>query len=318
MDVTDQITLGELLDLLDLDEPVTGAAGPRRVFCGRPQREPADRVFGGLLLAQALTAAGRTTPRAHRPLSLQAEFLQGVPTTAPLRWEVDPLAESPSMSVRRVTLRSAGPGDDSGPAAGAELFTAISRWGLVRDDLSFYADTTPLPVPRPETLPDLEERFAGDERVPAWWRLRRPVQFRHTEPPPYTAPVMPARNTQSVWLRARGELPDDPVVRAAVLAYVTDMSILESAFRAVSSTRHGARSRLLSLSHTLAFHEPADLSTWHQFDSACRTVAHGRALGVGEIFDDTGRHLASATQLGLVKFTAPDTAPSKETSCARQ
>jgi acyl-CoA thioesterase-2 len=293
MTVPNQISLEDLLELLDLEE-LPSRSARHRVFCGRPQTEPADRVFGGLLLGQAVVAAGRTVPGEHHPVSLQAEFLQGVPTTAPLRWEVDPLGQTRSMSVRRATLRA-----DSGD----ELFTAITRWGLERADLASIEDTVPRPVPEPESLPDLEDRFAGDARVPAWWRMRRPVQFRHTEDPPYTEPADRPGNTQSVWVRSRGPLPPEPALRAAVLAYVTDMSILESAFRAGGSMRHGPSSRLLSLSHTLAFHAGADLSTWHQFDASCRTVAHGRAVGVGEIFDGTGRHVASATQLGLVKFS---------------
>ena len=114
---------------------------------------------------------------------------------------------------------------------------------------------------------------------------------------------MVQRDTQTVWMRARGDVPADHTLQAALLAYVTDMSILESAFRALGVIRHGKGSWLLSLSHSLSFHLSADLSDWHQFDSRCRTVAHGRAFATGEIFDQDGRHVASATQLGLTKFT---------------
>lgn len=288
------LSLQQLLDLLDLDTATDGAgpADGTDVFVGRSQPHPSDRVFGGLLLAQAVAAAGRTAPAGHRPLGLQAEFLQGVPTGAALHWHVDRLADGPSMTVRRVTLRDQD---------GNERFTATSRWGAHRDDLTAYSSTRPRPAPPPEDLLGLEDRFGADARVPTWWRMRRPVHFRHAEPPPYTEPVLPERTSQSVWVRARGSLPGDAAIEAAVLAYVSDMSILEPVFRARRSTRHAPGSRILSLSHSLTFHTPANLSDWHQLDSACPTVAQGRALGTGDFFDREGRHVASVSQLALVK-----------------
>jgi acyl-CoA thioesterase II len=286
------LSLQQLLDLLDLETTADGTAGAD-VFVGRPQPHPSDRVFGGLLLAQAMAAAGRTAPAGHRPLGLQAEFLRGVPTGIALCWHVDRVADGPSMTVRRMTLRDRD---------GGELFTATSRWGVQREDLTTYSSTRPRPATPPEDLPGLEDRFGGDGRVPMWWRMRRPVHFRHAEPPPYTEPVLPERESQSVWVRARGRLPGDAALEAAVLAYVSDMSILEPVFRARRSARHAPGSRILSLSHSLTFHAPAHLSDWHQLDSACSTVAQGRALGMGDFFDREGRHVASVSQLALVKL----------------
>jgi acyl-CoA thioesterase-2 len=155
-------------------------------------------------------------------------------------------------------------------------------------------------VAGPAGLADLEDRFRDDPAIPPWWRVARPVRFRHVEPPPYVAPEAVA-DRQSVHVRSAGPLPDDPVVRAAVAAYVTDMSLLEPAFRALGAARHAPGSRILSLTHSLTFHREPDLSTWHQFDCRVGAVAHGRALGSGELFDDRGRHVLTAGQLGLVK-----------------
>lgn len=304
MDLTETLALEDLLELLALrpgtQGPGGGGAGrpggtvsPRRdYFVGQPQVHPADRVFGGLLLAQAVMAAGATVPPVHRPLSLQAEFLLGVPTDQPLHWEVEHLGDARTMSTRRATLL--------GPDGA--LFSATGRWGLVREDLPSYDAVRAAPVAGPDGLPDLEDRFGAVPEVPTWWRMRRPVWFRHVQDPPYTAPTERG-DRQTAWVRARGTVPADTTVRAALLAYVTDMSILETAFRAVGSFRHGPDSRILSLSHTLVFHAPFDLSDWHQFDSTCRTIAHGRAFATGEIFDQSGRHIASATQVGLTKFS---------------
>lgn len=302
MKLTETLSLEHLYELLALtSEPATPedtaasaatAALPREYFRGEAQQYPSDRVFGGLLLAQSVMAAGATVPTGHQPLSMQGEFLRRVPTDQPLRWEVEHLGDARSLSTRRSTLLGA-----EGP-----LFSATSRWGLVRTELPSYDAVDAARVSGPDELPDLEDRFGGTPEVPIWWRMRRPVWFRHVEEPPYTAPGERG-DRQTVWVRARGDVPEDTTVRAALLAYVTDMSILETAFKAVGSFRHGPDSRILSLSHTLVFHVPCDLGAWHQFDSVCRTVAHGRAFATGEIFDQSGRHVASATQLGLIKFS---------------
>jgi acyl-CoA thioesterase-2 len=285
------VTLRELLDLLALEAGQTDATGD--YFVGRPQPHPEDRVFGGLQLAQAVAAAGRTVPENHRALSLQADFLAGVPTGGPLRWRVERLSDARSLSTRRTSLVA----DD-----GKELFTAVSRWGTAREDMPVHHPARPLPAPAPEGLPELADRFGDDERVPPWWRMERPVTFRHTMPPPYLEVVEPRQDHQTAWVRTTAPLPDDEVGKAAVVAYITDMSILEGAFRALGSRRHAEGSRILSLTHTLAWHRHPDLSDWHQFDSRIQAVSHGRTLGTGEIFDREGRHVVSASQLGLVRL----------------
>lgn len=283
------VTLDDLLDLLRLEQ--VGRDARSVTWRGRPQRQPEGRVFGGFLLAQGLVAAGRTVPEDQGVVSLQADFFDGVPTDRALLWRVDLVADG-SMSSRRSTLLA----DD-----GTELFAATTRWATTRSDLPSWSSTAPAEVPGPETLPDLWDRHPGNQLIPAWWRMRRPVHFRHVEPPPYLAPE-PKTDRQSVHVRSTEPLPADPVLRAAVAAYVTDMSLLEPAYRALGAVRHVPGSRILSLTHSLTFHRDPDLSGWHQFDCRVGRVAHARALGVGELFDEQGRHVLSASQLGLVRI----------------
>jgi acyl-CoA thioesterase-2 len=288
------MSLEELMGLLRLEAAGDGpAADGIRHFTGRSQRQPDDRVFGGLLLAQALVAAGRTVSPSFRPLSLQAEFLAGVPVGPCLHWEAEPLVLGKGMSALRSTLRS---------ASGTPLFTATSRWGTLREDLPSHSVQEPRAVPRPEDLPDLHERFGSGTGIPLWWRMRRPLAFRHVETPAYGEPVHPRQDHQSAWVRARGVVPEDGVLRAALVAYASDMSLVEPVFRACGSARHRPGSRILSLTHTMVLHDVPDLSHWHQFDVRAHRMSHGRALGLGEFFDAAGRHVASVSQLAAVKL----------------
>ncbi|MER7606216.1 acyl-CoA thioesterase domain-containing protein [Nocardioides sp. NPDC127503] len=168
------VTLDELLDLLDLSR-VDESTSRVSHWIGQPQQHPAGRLFGGLLLAQALVAAGRGVGADQRIISLQADFVGGVPTDRPLHWEVTVVSDAPSLATRRSRLL-----DD----AGEELFGAVTRWATVRADLPSHSSLRPRPAPDPETLPDLADRFGSDERIPPWWRLHRPVHFRHAVAPP--------------------------------------------------------------------------------------------------------------------------------------
>jgi acyl-CoA thioesterase II len=284
------LTLPDLMGLFEL----VGTGDPRSrvsTWIGRPQPHPADRVFGGLLLAQSLVAAGRTAAPEQRVVSLQADFVAGVPTSGPLRWEVERVSDSSSLCTRRSRLV-----DD----AGDELFGAVSRWARIREDQPSHSSAWPAEAPDPEDLPDLVDRFDGDERIPPWWRMARPVHLRHVVEPPYLAPSGEG-DRQTTFLRAPAPLPEDHVLRAALVAYVSDMSVLEPAFAALGAARHAPGARILSLTHALTFHAESDLGGWHQFDCRVESVARGRAHGTGELFDASGSHVATAAQVGLIK-----------------
>ncbi|MCC5698492.1 thioesterase family protein, partial [Klebsiella pneumoniae] len=72
-----------LLDLFELAEP------DRDRFLGRTQPLPEKRLFGGLLLAQAVAAAGRTVA-ADRPVhSMHALFVRAADPTDLVEYTVE-------------------------------------------------------------------------------------------------------------------------------------------------------------------------------------------------------------------------------------
>lgn len=285
--------MSELLALLNLTQTATDAPDTT-AWIGTPQTVPNDRVYGGLQLAQAIVAAGKTVPEDQTILTLQADFIGGVPTDGPLTWHVENVADTPTFSTRRSSII----------VNGRQLFTALTRWGQTRSDLPSYRQATPQPIlESPEELASLHDLFKDDERIPLWWRITRPVNAHPVAAPPYVTPVEPS-TAQSTMLHPTGDVPADPVIQAALAGYATDMSILEPAFRATGALRHAPDSRILTLTHALTFHELPTWDTWLQFDAQLEALSNGRALGTGELFDLDGRHLVSASQVGFVKFGA--------------
>lgn len=285
------LAMSELLELLELTQTQSDAPDTT-AWIGTPQTIPSDRVYGGLQLAQAIVAAGKTVPKDQTILTLQADFIGGVPTDGPLTWHVENVADTPTFSTRRSSIM----------VNGRQLFTALTRWGQTRSDLPSYREAKPATtVDSPEELPSLRDRYQHDERIPLWWQITRPIDAHPVSAPPYVTPVEHGTK-QSTMLYPTGKVPADPVIQAALAGYATDMSILEPAFRASGALRHAPNSRILTLTHTLTFHEIPTWDTWLQFDAQLEALSNGRALGNGRLFDRDGRHLVSASQVGFVKF----------------
>ena len=107
-------------------------------------------------------------------------------------------------------------------------------------------------------------------------------------------------------MRAIGELPDDPLVHEAVLAYASDYSLLESILR-----RHGRPwttrgLRVASLDHAMWFHRPARADQWLLYAQHSPSAQGGRGLGIGRMFTGDGTLVATVAQEGMVRVPDAD------------
>lgn len=284
--------LGDLLDVLDLQREADDE------FVGRSQPQPHGRVFGGQVLSQALIAAGRTvdeTPGAdadpRHTHSMHAYFLRPGDAGRPIRFAVERLRDGRSFSARRVhALQNDRP------------ILSLTASFQTRDKGMDHQDEMPQ-VPPPEELPSVGELLAEVTDGPAKkWVERRAIDIRHVEGPIYLAPAVEPASRQNVWIRAVGSLPDDPLVHAAVIAYASDYTLLESVLR-----RHGVawvdpRLRPASLDHAMWFHRPIRADEWLLYSQASPSAQGGRGLGIGRMFSRDGVLLASVAQEGMLRL----------------
>ena len=110
-------------------------------------------------------------------------------------------------------------------------------------------------------------------------------------------------------MRAIGELPDDPLVHEAVLAYASDYSLLESILR-----RHGRPwttrgLRVASLDHAMWFHRPARADQWLLYAQHSPSAQGGRGLGIGRMFTAGRTLVATVAQEGMVRVPDVDADP---------
>jgi acyl-CoA thioesterase-2 len=136
------------------------------------------------------------------------------------------------------------------------------------------------------------------------------VDLRAIDPYPFvqrdTGPREQARHR--VWIRAAARLPDDRVLHDAMLAYMSDVSLLHPVL-----VRHGVSFTLdpimgASLDHALWFHRDFRADEWLLYDAQSPSASGARGLAFGRVFSADGALVASVAQEGLVRPVDPQAA----------
>lgn len=306
--------LTELISILDLAEigsghveiaPVTTAEGipiPETfaedisMFLGKSQKMPHGRVYGGQVLAQGIIASGRTVAAVEgeerrRLHSIHAYFMRPGDDTEPITFSVERMRDGRSFSTRRVHAIQHGK-----PILSMSASFQVPDTGVDHQD--------PMPaVGEPMSYPSLAQAFAGIDHPGAKHLAEgRAIEQRHVQGHLYFAPGSEHVAQQSVWIRAVGELPDDPLIHEAVLAYSSDYSLLESVLRRHGKTWREPGMSVASLDHAMWFHRPARADQWILYAQESPSAQGGRGLGIGRMFAADGTLVATVAQEGMVRF----------------
>ncbi len=270
--------LARLLACLDLDTL------DRDLFLGDPG--PGEgRLFGGMVAAQCVMAAGLTVDRDRHLHSLHSYFLRPGRHDVPIRMLVDRIRDGRTFTTRRVQAHQAG----------EAIFSMSASFALPEEGISHQG---PVPeAPGPENLPEWEEvraRIAGaPKRIEA-----NAVQLRMVDPPPMS-PDDRSPAYQRSWMRVGGELPDDRLLHTALLVFATDRTLLMTAARP-----HGlpwGRRMSASLDHSVWIHRPVYFEDWLLYVSESPVAHAARGLIFGGLYDTKGQRVASVAQEGLIR-----------------
>ncbi len=280
-----------LLGLLDLE-----CAG-EDAFRGYSPPTAGRTVFGGQAVAQALVAAQRTVPSERPAHSLHGYFvLAGDPKT-PIDFTVERVRDGKSFSTRRCAATQHG----------RVIFSLEASFQIVEPGFEHAA--APPPAPDPETLPTTS---ALAERLKSF--LPRGVHARMTEDsaldvrvadPEAIIGARPGTTQQQIWFRIRDALPDDAAVHRALLAYLSDMTLLNTALAAQGRSIFDPSLQVASLDHALWFHRPFRADEWLLYAQDSPNASGARALTRGQLFTKEGRLVASVAQEGLVRQRGP-------------
>ena len=282
-------TATDLLDILQLETI------EENIFRGRSPQVGWQRVFGGLVISQALVAASQTVTD-RPPHSLHGYFmLPGDPAT-PIIYEVERLRDGRSFATRRCTAIQHG----------QPIFTLAASFQTAEAGLD-HALAMP-DVPRPEDLPnetELLRRFGArlPEAVRRYFERERPLELRPVDLTRYGPQVGPAapEPVQRIWMRVTGPLGNDPAIHRAALAYMSDMTLLDTALVPHRRSLFDPGLQVASLDHALWFHRPFRADGWLLYAQDSPSSGGARGLTRGLIYASDGTLVASVAQEGLIR-----------------
>lgn len=260
------------------------------LFIGNSPEKP-RRIFGGQVLAQALSAASRTLEEQRLAHSMHAYFLRPGNPEKQIVFEVDPIRDGRSFTTRRVVAKQDGR---------AIFNTAIS---FHVDEPGLSHQLFNIDAPPPEELESdytywrvMAEKYPDKFDPPTHNPLeRKPVQRRDFLDPQPQEPVYQA------WFRALGDLGDDPVRHQTMLAYMSDYALLGTALMPHPFTGMSKNLQSASLDHAIWFHRPfrADEHLLYAIDSPIAEA--GRGFSRGSFYTREGELVASTAQECLMR-----------------
>lgn len=279
--------LAALLSLLDLEQLEVN------LFRGRSPKSGWQRVFGGQVLGQALVAAYRTVDEPRPAHSLHGYFLIGGDPKIPIVYEVERVRDGSSFTTRRVKAIQAG----------RAIFVMSASFHRAEHG---FEHQQPMPkVPTPDELPTEKELIEKllphmPEAIRRYWQRDRPIELRPVDATRYLRRHK-AEPVQQVWLRANGRLPDDPQLHQCVLAYASDMTLLDTALIAHGKMLFDPELQMASLDHAMWLHRPFRADEWLLYTQDSPSAQGSRGLCRGSIFTAAGELVASVAQEGLMR-----------------
>lgn len=277
----------DLLAILDLEQLEVN------LFRGRSPQTSWQRVFGGQVIGQALVAAVRTV-EGRAPHSMHAYFLRPGDPKVPIIYDVERIRDGGSFSTRRVLAIQHGH-----PIFSMAVSFHVEETGL--------AHQTAMPeMPDPESLArESEMRKASlpemPEPVRRYYQRERPIELRPVEFRRYLGEKLEDGRFH-VWFRATGRLPDDPAIHQCVLAYASDMMLLDTALVPHGRTLFEKEFMAASLDHALWLHRPFRADEWLLYAQDTPSLNGARGFSRGLIFAQDGTLVASVAQEGLVRL----------------
>jgi len=281
------VTLPGLLKLLDLKQVTADS------FHGYCHETAWKRVFGGQVIAQALVACERTVEPDRMPHSLHAYFILAGDPSLPVHFEVERIRDGKSFNTRRCVASQAG----------RAIFALSASFQIAEEGFDHAA---PMPdVPKPDQLPVLADMIkAMADKLPksvvAYFGQERAIEMRPTNYDRYLGKI-PMEPKQAIWMRAQAQMPGDPTLHRAVLAYLSDMTLLETALIMHGRNVFQPGMQVASLDHALWFHRPFRADEWLLYTQDSPNASGARGLTRGMLYTQDGRLVASVAQEGLIR-----------------
>ncbi len=250
------------------------------------------RVFGGVLVGQALIAAGRTVAPDRPAHALHALFLRPGHPDVPVDYRVDRVQDGRTRTLRRVTASQDG----------RDLFELSASFHLPQPGPEHEPLAVAVP-PVPEDPPWLASADEGTRRWLAAVGSILPFELRFADEPPRVALSRGERPPprQTVLLRWPGLHGADPLLHAGALACMSDALLLSTSLLPHGRTFDEPGVSGTSIDHALWLHRAARVDEWLRCEMEGPWAGESRALCQSRFSDGAGHLVASVVQEGIVR-----------------
>ncbi len=243
-------------------------------FAGAHNGPAGKRAYGGLLAAQALSAACRTVDTDRVPTSLHVQFLRGGDAGTAVHYQVENVHDGRTTSSRRVlgrqgerllvsaTVLFAVPAD--GPAALRlaplrRIPTSLQRTGPIGPAPSLPLDEIDIRI--------RDERLGGEFVRRLWWRVT-------------------------------DDLPDDPVLHACIAVYVTDIYGVDPVLAVHGHSMTDRSHHAATTDSSIWFHRPIRADRVESAGVTLTCGGRGRGVMTAGLFDAHGVRVATLVHEG--------------------
>ena len=261
------------------------------LFRGHSPDNARGRIFGGQVIAQALVAAYKTVKdlTCH---SLHCYFIRPGDPKAPVLYQVERARDGKSFATRRVAAIQHG----------EQIFNLAASFQITED--GFEHQFAMPEVASPEDLEnDYQSRFAQRPPEQRAWFESRPMEIRPAGSfKPWGGPE---KSGAYAWIKPKADLGGNEGFNQAVLAYISDAGILESAMRPHDVTFASPGMQVASLDHAMWFHRPVKMNDWHLYVHESPSASGARGFTCGNIYSKAGALVASVAQEGLIRQRDP-------------
>ena len=284
--------MDQLLSTLDLEKL------EENLFRGSSPQVGWQRVFGGQVIAQALMAAQRTVSEDRFVHSLHACFIRPGDPSVPIVYQVDRIRDGSSFATRWIVAIQHG----------RPIFSMSASFQVEEGGLDHQA---PMPhVTPPEELmgeKEFKELFLvqAPEVVRKYWSQDRPIEIRPVSLVHYlTKEKLEPR--QDIWVRAVGTVPADRHYQACILAYLSDMTLLDTSLYPHGTSIFNPKLQVASLDHAMWFHRPCAMDDWLLYTQDSPSASGARGMTRGGLYTRSGTLVASVAQEGLIRKRADE------------
>lgn len=252
------------------------------------------RVFGGHVMAQALEAAQRTVEIDRHVHSFHCYFLQPGNPDSSIDYDVELMRDGRSFSVRHVKAMQRN----------KVIFSLTA---------SFHIEEPGYEFQRPmcngiQTPEEILEKTGTEEKISA-----HAPGFVHSYANQHRSFIIlpldvdnyihrtDRKSKQKTWFKLNGTIKNDRRLRSVILAYMSDMTLLDTALYPHGQSIISPTIMPASLDHAMWFHRQPNFDDWLLYDCVSPNSSGARGLSQGFIYNRSGELVATTCQEGLLR-----------------